>query len=274
MSECLRLSLWSGPRNISTALMYAFRQRSDTRVVDEPLYGHYLRVTGAEHPGAREVLEAVDCDGERVVRETLLGPCERPVLFAKNMAHHLVGLEHDFWDSLTNLLLTRDPHAMLSSLVKQIPNPTLRDTGLEYQVKILEREVANGRVPVVLEASEVLKNPTGVLTAACERLGLPFEDSMLSWPARFQTRRRCVGTLLVRPSSRFDRLRALSAENGGTAETARAPTERMPTLLRALERLRYQGFRLELTAACRKLASSIPGSSSLWPRRFRGTPGA
>lgn len=183
MSECLRLSLWSGPRNLSTALMYAFRQRSDTRVVDEPLYGYYLRVSGAVHPGAQEILAALDGDGERVVRDTLLGPCERPVLFVKNMAHHLVGLERDFLDSLTNLLLTRDPRSMLASLVCQIPDPTLCDTGLEHQVEILEREVANGRVPVVLEASEVLKNPAAVLTAACERLGLPFEASMLSWPA-------------------------------------------------------------------------------------------
>ena len=183
MSECLRLSLWSGPRNLSTAVMYAFRQRSDTRVVDEPLYGHYLRVTNAEHPGARAVLETVETDGERVVRDTLLGPCERPVVFFKNMAHHLVGVKRDFLDDLTNLLLTRDPHAMLASLAHQIPEPTLRDTGLEYQVEVLEREVSQGRTPVVLEAGELLKNPEGVLSSACERLGLPFEPSMLSWPA-------------------------------------------------------------------------------------------
>ena len=183
MSECVRLSLWSGPRNLSTALMYAFRQRSDTQVVDEPLYGHYLRVTGAAHPGAGEVLETMATDGERVVSDTLLGPCERPVIFFKNMAHHLVGLEPGFLNSLTNLLLTRDPHAMLTSLVTQIPNPTLRDTGLEYQLEVLERELANGHVPVVLEASEVLKNPASVLRAMCERLGLPFETAMLSWPA-------------------------------------------------------------------------------------------
>ncbi|HEV2123342.1 MAG TPA: sulfotransferase family protein [Chloroflexota bacterium] len=183
MSGCLRLSLWSGPRNISTALMYAFRQRSDTVVVDEPLYGHYLRVTGAEHPGAGDVLKAMDGDGERVVREILLAPCERPVLFAKNMAHHLVGLERGFLEKLTNLLLTRDPHDMLTSLVAQLPNPTLGDTGLEMQVEILEHELARGRAPVVLEAGEVLRNPRRVLSASCERLGLPFDEAMLTWPA-------------------------------------------------------------------------------------------
>ncbi len=181
--SCLRLSLWSGPRNLSTAMMYAFRQRSDTRVVDEPLYGHYLRVMNAEHPGARDVLAAMATDGERVVRDTLLGPCDKPVVFFKNMAHHLVGVKRDFLDDLNNLLLTRDPRDMLSSLVEQIPEPTLRDTGLKEQVEILERELAQGRVPVVLEASKVLKNPAGVLTVACERLDLPFEPAMLSWPA-------------------------------------------------------------------------------------------
>ncbi|MEJ7820154.1 MAG: hypothetical protein WKF44_07600, partial [Rubrobacteraceae bacterium] len=89
MSECLRLSMWSGPRNVSTALMYAFRQRSDTVVVDEPLYGHYLAAVGPGHPGEAEVLASLDADGERVVREVILGPCEKPVHFFKNMAHHL-----------------------------------------------------------------------------------------------------------------------------------------------------------------------------------------
>src|SRR5690606_24023764 len=89
----VRISVWSGPRNVSTALMYSFRQRSDTAVVDEPLYAHYLAATGVEHPGRDEVLAAQDTDGERVVRDVILGPSTRPVLFLKNMAHHLVDLE-------------------------------------------------------------------------------------------------------------------------------------------------------------------------------------
>ena len=76
--EPLRITLWSGPRNVSTAIMYSFAQRSDTRVVDEPLYAHYLRVSGVEHPGRHEVLEAMEADGEKVVREVVLGPCDRP----------------------------------------------------------------------------------------------------------------------------------------------------------------------------------------------------
>jgi hypothetical protein len=183
LSDCLRLSVWSGPRNVSTALMYSFRQRSDTMVVDEPLYGHYLQSTGAEHPGAREVLDAMDNDGERVVREVILGPCGRPIHFFKNMAHHLPGLAPGFLDSITNVLLIRDPTEMLPSLATQLNSPTLRDTGLREQNVILDSILVRGEKPLVLDARELLLDPPGVLRRACAGLGIPFEDAMLSWPA-------------------------------------------------------------------------------------------
>lgn len=181
--ECMKLNVWSGPRNVSTALMYSFRQRPDTLVVDEPLYGHYLAVSDAVHPGEADVLRSMDTDGERVVRETILGPCERPVHFFKNMAHHLVGLDRGFLGSTTNVLLTRDPREMLPSLSRQLPTPTLRDTGLREQVEILDLEERKGGEPVVLDARELLLDPGGVLAEACRRLGIPFYGEMLRWPA-------------------------------------------------------------------------------------------
>jgi len=183
VSDCLRLSVWSGPRNVSTALMYSFRQRSDTVVVDEPLYGHYLQTTGAGHPGIREVLDTMDDDGERVVREVILGPCERPIHFFKNMAHHLPGLDPGFLDNITNVLLIRDPSEMLPSLASQLNSPTLRDTGLREQNVILDSILARGEKPTVLDARELLLDPPGVLRRACAGLGVPFEAAMLSWPA-------------------------------------------------------------------------------------------
>ncbi|HJQ28578.1 MAG TPA: hypothetical protein VJ827_04515 [Rubrobacter sp.] len=183
MSGRLKLSVWSGPRNISTALMYSFRQRTDTVVVDEPLYGHYLRSTGADHPGAGEVMEAMEGDSERVVREVILGPCERPVHFFKNMAHHLPGLDPSFLDRITNVLLIRDPTEMLPSLTRQLPSPTLRDTGLREQAGILDSILARGEEPIVLDARELLLDPPGVLGQMCAGLGIPFEEAMLSWPA-------------------------------------------------------------------------------------------
>lgn len=182
MPEHLRLSVWSGPRNVSTALMYSFRERPDTVVLDEPLYGHYLRVTGAGHPGEKEVMAAMDCDGDRVVREVILGPCERPVLFMKNMAHHLVELDRSFLSRLTNVLLIRDPKEMLPSLAEQLPDPTLRDTGLAKQAEILDLILERDEEPVVLDAKHLLLDPPGVLRIACEKLGISFYEAMLSWP--------------------------------------------------------------------------------------------
>lgn len=177
------INLWSGPRNVSTALMYSFRQRSDTRVLDEPLYGHYLRVSGADHPGARQVMADMDCDGDRVMRQLLRAPGERPHLFLKQMAHHLVDLDRGFLASTRNLLLIRDPAQMLPSLCHQIPRPTLRDTGLALQWDLLQELRSLGQEPPVIDARDLLLDPPGVLERTCQALGLDFEPAMLSWPA-------------------------------------------------------------------------------------------
>jgi len=177
----LRIQLWSGPRNVSTALMYSFAQRPDTRVVDEPLYAHYLRVSGADHPGRAEVLGAQEQDGERVVREVLLGPCDRPVVFFKQMAHHLVELDRAFLARCANVILTRDPEEMLPSLAENLRAPTLRDTGYAMQTGLLRELRALGQEPPVLVARELLLDPRGVLGQLCARLGIGFDERMLSW---------------------------------------------------------------------------------------------
>ncbi len=177
----LRLCLWSGPRNVSTALTYSFAQRSDTQVVDEPLYGHYLRCSGAPHPAADEVMAAMETDGERVVETVILGPSARPVLFLKQMAHHLLEVDRAFLSQVTNLFLVRDPVEMLPSLVHQVAEPTLYDTGLAVQSALLEELREEGQDPVVLDSRQLLLNPASVLRQLCARLGLPFTDAMLSW---------------------------------------------------------------------------------------------
>ncbi len=179
----LRICLWSGPRNVSTALMYSFAQRADTLAVDEPLYGHYLRVSGVEHPGREEVLAAMETDGERVVREVILGPCDRPVVFFKQMAHHLVELDRGFLDRTANVLLIRDPAEVLRSLRHQLAVPRLADTGIAVQAELYDQLRRRGQQPPVIDSRLLLEDPPGVLAALCRALGLEFDEAMLSWPA-------------------------------------------------------------------------------------------
>jgi len=177
----LRIILWSGPRNVSTAIMYSFAQRSDTRVVDEPLYGHYLRVSGAVHPGGDEVMASMNCNGAQVVRDVILGECEKPVLLVKQMAHHLVDTDYGFFGETRNALLIRDPVQMLPSLIHQIPEPVLWDTGLKMQGDLFDEFNALGQSPIVLDSREILLSPEGVLREFCSQLGIAFEESMMSW---------------------------------------------------------------------------------------------
>lgn len=179
------ICLWSGPRNVSTALMYSFAQLEAVRVVDEPLYGHYLTVSGADHPGRDDVIAAMNCDGDEVMRVLLERQRQDPSrrLFLKHMAHHLVGLDTSFLELTTNVLLVRDPREMLPSLTIQLPDAGLDDTGLRRQWQLFEGLRDAGTVPVVVDARELLLDPAGVLRALCHEVGIPYSHGMLSWPA-------------------------------------------------------------------------------------------
>ena len=169
--------------------MYAFAQRSDTQVIDEPLYAHYLHTKyGADaaestHPATAEVLASMATDATEVVRDVILGPCDKPVLFMKQMAHHLIEIDLGFLEKTINIFLIRDPKEMLPSLAKVIGTPTLADTGLKTQHDLFVALCAVGQSPPILDARLLLENPRGVLAQLCERLGLRFEASMLSWEA-------------------------------------------------------------------------------------------
>lgn len=177
-----RINLISGPRNVSTALMYSFAQRSDTTVVDEPLYASYLKKSKADHPGKKEVLNAQSTDPQEVIKEIILGSCNTPVLFIKNMAHHLAEVDWSFIKATDNIFLIRDPEEMLTSFIKTIPEPTLGDTAYKQQYEFFEylREFG-GKPPVVLDSKELLLDPPKVLNELCNRLGIPFQKAMLQW---------------------------------------------------------------------------------------------
>jgi hypothetical protein len=178
----IRINLISGPRNISTALMYSFAQRSDTTVLDEPFYAFYLHESGVHHPGKEDVLKTQPWD-YREVYDTLCGEWEKPVLFIKNMAHHLELMDEALLAGLTNVFLIRNPRQIIASYAQVIEAPTLRDIGIEYQASLFKRLKASGQDPVVLDSAGVVGHPAAILNQLCERVGLPFEDAMLQWPA-------------------------------------------------------------------------------------------
>lgn len=178
-----RIQCWSGPRNISTALMYAWRQRDDTTVYDEPFYAHYLNLENRSHPGVAEVIASQSTDGDEVIRSVILGPCPKPVFYIKQMAHHLRGVDRSHLAKTENILLVRDPAEMLASLSVQLPNCELADTGLVESVELLDAILDNGGSPLVIESQSLLADPTRVLTKVCDHVGLAFDPAMLSWPA-------------------------------------------------------------------------------------------
>ena len=177
------IQLWSGPRNVSTALMYSFAQRRDMRVWDEPLYAYYLAETGIDHPGREETLAHHEADGETVIQQMLHGDWDRPLLFCKQMGHHLVDLRTDWLEDCINIFLIRHPAEVINSFSKVIPHPDLRDIGIAHQWELFRQLRDRGHDPVVLDGNEILKNPRKVLAAACEQMGIGFDEAMMSWEA-------------------------------------------------------------------------------------------
>ncbi len=185
MMEPFRIAMWSGPRNVSTALLRSWGNRSDTLVCDEPFYAHYLRETGADHPGAEEVIAGQENDWRKVV-DFLLGPVSNgtAIFYQKHMAHHLLPeMGREWLPHLTHCFLIRSPHDMLLSLDQKISRPRLSDTGLPQQVEIFDEvRRRTGQVPPVIDSCDLLDDPRGILALLCEALGVPFTEHMLAWP--------------------------------------------------------------------------------------------
>ena len=175
-----RVAMWSGPRNISTAMMRSFGSRADTVVVDEPFYAHYLAVTGLDHPGRDAVLASQPNRWEDVAA-ALTGPLPAgvEVFYQKHMAHHLLpGMGRSWLAGLTHAYLIRDPAHVVASYARVRDEPTLADLGYPQQLEIFR---AYGG-PVV-DAADVLRDPAGTLRRLCAALGIPFDEAMLHWPA-------------------------------------------------------------------------------------------
>jgi hypothetical protein len=185
MTQPVRIAMWSGPRNISTAMMRAWGNRDDTIVIDEPFYPYYLRATGKEHPGAAEVVATGETDWGNVVAQ-LTGPIPdgKRIFFQKQMTHHLLPQVDRGWlDSVMNCFLIRDPRQVISSYIKKREEPALEDLGFVQQSEIFDFVCARtNTVPPVLDAKDVLENPERILRLLCQAVGVDFSEAMLSWP--------------------------------------------------------------------------------------------
>ena len=178
-----RIQLISGPRNLSTALMYSFQNRGDTTVLDEPMYAHYLSKNNVQHPGKEEILVSQSNDIEKVVADVLLTDYPTDYLFIKNMAHHFLGIDWDFILEMKNIIYIRNPKQLIASFAKVIDQPTLQDIGIELEFQLNEFLIKNQRDPIILDSGELLKDPQKILRSICKKLAVPFTEKMLHWEA-------------------------------------------------------------------------------------------
>ena len=179
MGMTKRIAMWSGPRNLSTAMMYSFAARGDCRVVDEPFYAAFLAQTGVDHP-MRDAVLASQPNDPNAVAESLISPVSEPVYYQKHMAHHM----HESWDSawmgqVQNVLMIRHPVRVIASYAKKREAPTLDDLGFIQLARLFDQTDD----PVVVDSSDIRANPGGMLQELCRRVGIAWTDNMLRWPS-------------------------------------------------------------------------------------------
>ncbi len=174
----------SGPRNMSTAIMYAFDNRNDTLGVDEPFYAYYLnRYTDVHHPGRKEILQSQPLDPNIVINQLEQQACEVDYLFIKNMAHHIEGFDLNWLHDAKHLFLIRDPKKLINSFARVIDNPTIKDIGIKDEYLLFNQLKAVGISPVILDSGDLLKDPRRIMINLCEAMEIDFLDNMLSWKA-------------------------------------------------------------------------------------------
>ena len=177
--------MWSGPRNISTAMMRSWGNRPDTFVCDEPFYAHYLQATGREHPGAAQVIADGETDWRKVIAR-LSGnvPDGKRIFYQKQMTHHLLPhIDRAWLGTVTNCFLIRDPAEVIASYIRKNNDPALEDIGFVQQAEIFDWVRArSGAIPPVIDAHDVLENPEKILRLLCDAIGVEFREALLSWP--------------------------------------------------------------------------------------------
>ena len=175
-----KICLWSCPRNVSTALMYSFRERPDMEVFDEPLYAHYLNSTNLNHPGKKEILSSLEIDWKKVVYNVILKNRKKNSFF-KLMTHFLVDVDKSFLKDVQNIIFIRDPKEIIYSYSKVIKNPNISDIGVKMQYNLYLYLKSININAIILDSKNLLINPKKTLIKLCDLLNIPFYDTMLKW---------------------------------------------------------------------------------------------
>ena len=176
----LRIAMWSGPRNISTAMMRSFSSRSDTYVSDEPFYANYLMRTGIDHPGREEIIESYDTDYDSVISDLQNDiPDNKSIWYQKHMAQHIDPTDNLNWtNNFLNCLLIRNPNEVIPSFLQKSSITDLDELGYSQQLKLLKYH--DYKIPTV-DAKDILLNPKSMLTKICSFFKIEFEKEMLFW---------------------------------------------------------------------------------------------
>lgn len=186
MTQPRYIAMWSGPRNISTAMLRSWGNRADTWVVDEPFYAHYLTQTEHDHPGAKAIINTYETDWRKVAQQITSDiPHNKSIYYQKHMTHHMLPHMDKTWmQQVTNCFLLREPRLVVKSFAKVIPNPKIDQTGFPQQLEIFNTvRQQSGTIPPVIDAKDVLLDPRGTLSKLCEAISVPFDEAMLKWSA-------------------------------------------------------------------------------------------
>ncbi len=182
----LKIAMWSGPRNISTAMMRSWENRSDTRVVDEPFYGYYLAHTATPHPMQAEILASQPNEWQQVVANLVAKKQSHKdeIFYQKHMTHHMLeDIDLRWTTALTHCFLIRDPLYVVNSYVKKMPSVCSADIGIERQYQLYQQLSAiTGQTIPIIDSKDILTNPEVVLTKLCQQLNIEFQPAMLQWP--------------------------------------------------------------------------------------------
>lgn len=182
MADTKRIAMWSGPRNLSTAMMRAFGARGDCACVDEPFYAHYLTRTGLPHPMRDEVIASQPADWREVLPGLTVDPCGQPIQYQKHMVQHMLpGMDLDWTDTLANVFLIREPERVAASFAAKRGLPDPAELGFDRQWEMFQQMAARGPTPLVIDSADIRRDPARALSALCEGVGIAYSGKMLSW---------------------------------------------------------------------------------------------